>query len=201
MIVREVKPPAVDLAESDTAPRSEATPPTPEQIAEWQAQAAKESRALMLSATVYDGEVTLLSWSYENEKFIAYTNADFNYLRGVHSLETDTHRYSIFMSVGEANRENSPYPEETTPRASTFSAEHSEYILAQGDANNEAALNGIAALLAHYNSNLPQLKIDLQRREALSAAQKRYDAANPKEPEPFIMQFWVPEPKTEEASE
>jgi len=52
---------------------------------------------------------------------------------------------------------------------------------------------GLETLLKHYDANLPELKVAHQRREALAAAQKRYNAKHPEEPEDFIMQFWVPE--------
>ena len=151
----------------------------------------------MLSSTVYDHAITRLSWRFEDMDYVVFTNADFNFLRGVSSLVTDTHDFTFFMGVGDATAANNPYRSETVPDASNFSVKRSEYTVLQGDSENEAAFAGIEALLAHYDANLPNLKIQHQRREALTAAKKRYDAANPKEPEPFIMQFWVPKSASE----
>lgn len=117
---------------------------------------------------------------------VAYTNADFNYLRGVQSLVTETHDFSYFAGIGDATRADNPYTAETIPPASAFSPARSEYIIAVRDPRDPEAFAGITALLAHCDANLPQLKIEHPRREALSAARKRYDTKHPKEPEPFI---------------
>lgn len=152
----------------------------------------------MLSATVYDHVVTRLRWRFAGEdqaaEYIAFTNADFNMLRGAYTIQTDTHDFTFFMGIGDASRADNPHSTETVPLASSFSSKRSEYAVIQGDPENEAAFAGIEALLAHYDANLPELKIQQQRRKALAAAKKRYDAKNPAQaPEPFIMQFWVPE--------
>lgn len=200
VIVREVRPSAKEVEQPKDTPIAQQTTPTPEQIAAWQAKAGKLTEALMLSATVYDRKVTRVSWRYKTEEFIAYSNADFNYLSGVHTVETDTHRISFFMGIGNSTLETNPYPRETIPLPSAFASDSSEYILTKGDTNNEAALRGLTALLAHYDENLTDLKVAYQRRNALNAAQKRYENANPKEPEPFIIQFRVPDQnKREEA--
>jgi len=157
-----------------------------------QARAEKEHVVLMLSATVYDHSVTRLSWRTGKIENIAFTNADFNFLRGVHSIQTEIHDFTFFMGIGNASAENNPYRDETVPDASAFFSERSEYAFVSGDAENDAVFAGIEALLEHYDANLPVLKIEHQRREALSAAKKRYDTAHPKAPEPFIMQFWTP---------
>jgi hypothetical protein len=101
------------------------------------------------------------------------------------------------MGIGDASTKDNPYANETVPHASNFSAARSEYTVMQGDPEHQAAFAGIEALLEHYDANLPELKIEHQRRQALTAARKRYDAKHPKEtPEPFIMQFWIPEKRS-----
>jgi hypothetical protein len=207
VIIREVEPPqthptlgATFMPPVEVKQKEELTPKQRDQLQELQTLAQKEHATQMLSATVYDREVTRVSWSHDSEPYVVFTNVDFNYLSGTHSVETETQDYTFFLGIGHASRANNPYPSEVIPPSTTFSPDRSEYILAQGDPANAEATAGLEVLLAHYDAHLPELKIQLQRREALTAAKKRYDAANPKEPEPFIMQFWIPEkddsPKT-----
>jgi len=205
IIIREVEPPKYVGAQLvEPAHRSPATnnqEPTPEQLAQLKSFSQRETQTLMLSATVYDQAVTRLSWRYQTTEYLAYTNADFNFLRGTHCIEDETVNFTFFMGIGNATSANNPYPNEVVPDISAFSATQSEYVLVQGDPNNADALASIEALLAHYDANLPELKIGTQRRKALSAAQERYNTKHPKQPEEFLVQFWVPEPTERKAAE
>lgn len=197
VIIREVEPPAsVVLSLVETAPESRSTEPlrlSLEHLTQLESFANKDYQTIMLSATVYDHSVSRLSWRHLSDEFIAFTNADFNYLRGTHSLDVDNTNFTFFMGIGNTIRDANPYGDEVVPSSATFSRERSEYLLLQGDPDNAEALAGLETLLKHYDANLPELKVAHQRREALAAAQKRYNAKHPEEPEDFIMQFWVPE--------
>jgi hypothetical protein len=170
--------------------------PLPEQMKEWQTLADKKHVSLMLSATVYNRAMTRISWHHDSEEFVAFTNADFHYLSGIYSLETEDNCFMIFMGVGDANAQHNPYHDEVLPSASVFSDESSEYAVIRGDLEHSKAFDGIEALLDHYDANLPELKIEYQQRRALSAAQKRYDAKHPNEPETLILNFWNTSPRT-----
>ena len=193
VLVREVKPP-VNIGATFMTPAEPKQDITPTQLA-WmeQQQQIENHRVLMLSGTVYDRSVTRVSWTYESEQFVAYANADFNLLRGVMNVTTETDAYDFFMGIGDATRANNPYHNESIPPISAFSPDRSEYILSKGSPVNLEAISGLNALLAYYYANLPALEVEFQRREALVAAQKRYDSKHPKVPEPFIMQFYIPE--------
>ena len=86
----------------------------------------------MLSATVYDGKVTRLSWRFaggdKTTEYVAYTNADFNYLRGTHSLEIDTHDFSFFMGIGDIPSANNPFPDESLPSTASFCRAQRVYL-------------------------------------------------------------------------
>lgn len=195
VIIRKVAPPIKEAAKSVEPKPTQIPTLSPGQIAQWQRRADKESQVIMLSATVYDEAVSRLSWRLlgEGSEYVAYANLDFNLLRGVHQLETGTHDLTFFLAVGDKARSNNPYRDEHIPPLTDFSTDQSEYVLLEGDPDDSAALAGIEALLAYHDAHLPELKIEYQRREALNAARKRYDEQNPKEPEPFIIQFWIPE--------
>ncbi|MGB0743873.1 MAG: hypothetical protein ACPGSB_05040, partial [Opitutales bacterium] len=136
--------------------------------------------------------ITEVRWKFEGEEFLAHTPADFNYLRAIMKVSTETDRYDYLFAIGNASGEQRTEP---LPQLPDFSATHSEYILAKGDPANIAATAGLEALLAHYDANLAALKVAYQRSEALAAAQKRYDEQHPEQPEDFIFQFWIPEKK------
>lgn len=193
VIVREVQPPArvaskEPISETLTAPSF-----TPEQLAlNEQNKELQFHKVQMLSCTVYDRSVTEVRWKHDGENYLAFTNADFNYLRGIMTVKTETDRYDYFFGIGNASSDQLRQPLPTLPE---FSSDHSEYVLVEGDSENYAATAGLEALLAHYDSNLPELKSAYERSQALAAAHKRYKAANPEAKEDFILQFWVPETK------
>lgn len=194
-IVREVAPPETAgavLAQPESGHVATITPSfTPEQQAWMEAQAKLQThKVLMLSCTVYDRSITEVRWKFEGEDYLAYTNADFNFLRGIMDVSTETDRYEFFFAVGNASSEQRKEP---LPHLPDFSSSRSEYFLTLGDPAHNGATAGLEALLAHYDANLNKLRIAYQRSQALAAAQKRYDEQNPEEPEDFIFQFWVPE--------
>ncbi|MEM1223604.1 MAG: hypothetical protein AAGH40_12680 [Verrucomicrobiota bacterium] len=190
VIIREVAPPAGEVLNNEVGE-------LPGQVVLTAAQQAwmhgpeqlQPHQALMFSCTVYDKSVTKVAWTYEGAQYLAYTKADFNYLRGVHSVQTDTGRFDFLMGIGEASSQSSL---ESLPDLSVFDSVDSSYILIEGSPSNLDALIGLEALLEHYEANLESLKLDHQRREALFAAHKRYKEQHPEEPEDFVLQFWVP---------
>lgn len=190
IIIREVVPPIPAASSANEPVLSLAPGPS---VISQDEEALKTYESLMFSAIVYDREVTRLSWKYEEEDFVAYTNANFNYLQGIMDVSTETSHFNYFMAISGASRLQNLYPQENIPALSAFATEHSSYILQQGDPENASATAGLEALLAHYDANLDALKVKHQRNKALKDARERYDAQNPEEPEDFIMQFWVPE--------
>lgn len=196
IIIREVRAPEnieTPLAETSSDEASKRPEGIAEQLA-WIKEQEKLQRhkVQMFSCTIYDREVTQVRWTHDDERYLAYTNADFNYLRGVTSVETKTDRYDYFMGIGNASSHQS---RESLPPLPAFNSDRSEYALLEGDPANAAATAGLEALLGHYDANLDSLKIAHQRNEALTAAQKRYDEAHPEPKEDFILQFWLPEKK------
>ncbi len=60
-------------------------------------QLQKEQRTLMLSATVYDRKLTRLQWHNEGRQHEAWSNIDFNYLRGLTEIDTKEVNYLFFL--------------------------------------------------------------------------------------------------------
>lgn len=193
VIIREVEPPVWRKPKAPM-PKQLTTPQfTVEEIARLKEHQQFQTHSVqMLSCTVYDRRITEVRWKHEGENFVAYTNADFNYLRGITTLETPTDRYDYFFGIGNVSSDLMRKP---LPALPAFSPDRSEYILTEGASDNFEATAGLEVLLAHYDSNLNNLKRTYQRNQALAAAQKRYKEAHPEPKEDFILQFWVPEKK------
>jgi hypothetical protein len=185
-IARNIEAPARGVAaRSGPAPSpNQPVQLAPNQIAVFQADAQKDYQALMLSVTEYDASISRVSWTKDGQIYTVYTNANFNYLRGVTSIQADTTDYTVFLGIGEVDtRESHAGSYEPLPELPKFHSNRSEYFLESsvaarsGSKNETKALAGFEALLAHYDDNLPELQIAYQRNQALTEAKVRYDSA------------------------
>lgn len=174
-------------AEESSAPvvSFSSTPPQ-----EFVAYAAKEHVALMVSATVYDNRITQLKWRHETIEYEAWSNIDWNFMRSVHRLQTDTADYSIFQGVGDL-----PLDESEIPELPPFTPDRAEYFVfvEQRQELDDAAFAPIDALHQHYEANEQELKTIYQRNVALSEARKRHEAAHPQKPKNAEIFFWKTE--------
>ena len=53
--------------------------------------------AFMVFATIYDNKTTLVSFSHEGEKFVVWSNLDWNYLGGFATFEGRGKRYDMML--------------------------------------------------------------------------------------------------------
>ncbi|MFD2257699.1 hypothetical protein ACFSSA_13530 [Luteolibacter algae] len=179
----------------------------PEEIREQFIQSeSKEYKFISLSATVYDRKFTELRWRHGDERFLAYSNVDFNFMGGFGSFETDDTNYSFFMGIGNEStdalaernrfakeRNLEGYVERQIPQMPEFTPGSVEYAVVSDDPSiveRDEVFGQISALHAYYQANEKRLKTEYQRREALNAARKRYEAANPEKPKDTIINFW-----------
>lgn len=187
VIIREVVPPPVASEAQEQRPTTAPTAAEIEQVISMRKSALKPEKVIMLSCSIYEGGITEVRWTHEGIPCLAYTNANFDYLRNVSSLETEESRFTYFMGIGSAANAA------TLPELPAFPKGPSSYFLLQG--SDESAI-GLNVLLDYYDANLESLKIETQHRLALAEAKKRYREKNPEVPEDFIIQFWVPESAT-----
>lgn len=85
------------------------------------------------------------------------------------------------------------YAERTIPQMPEFTPGSVEYAVVSDDSSildRDEVFEPISALHAYYEANEKRLKTEFQRRQALSAARKRYEAANPEQPKDTIINFW-----------
>ncbi len=155
------------------------------------------------SATVYDRAVTCLRWQYDGQTYVAWSNVDFNYLRGVTQLEHGDTLYHIFMGIGNERTPERAFRESTmamsratrspVPLLPAFTPGRAEYVLFldEGSGNPDPqAFTAMDALHAYYEQNARRLQTEHQRAEALKAARKRYDEAHPKPKKDAVIHFW-----------
>lgn len=169
---------------------------------EWQ---VKDDVFIMLSGTIYDDRITELRWVHNGRSYLAYSNVNFNYLRGIGSFETEDAHYSFFMAMGEDSRESvvrrnrqaraegwENHTPQWLPTMRDFSGRSPEYLVISDDPDvfaDESAFAGLDALHLYYQENERELKIAYQRREALNAARKRYLQENPPKPRDTVINF------------
>jgi len=153
-------------------------------------------RTLGLTATIYDHQKTYLEWTFNGEKFAAWSNVDFNYLAQIGDVPTEQNVFMMMMFPVNANtaalatlaeRRGKTYQPPTIP---AFATDEPSFVIVSGDASNAAALAPIASLHQIYKTNSARLKADYQQHLADAAAQAAYDQAHPKQPTNTVVQFW-----------
>lgn len=209
IIMQRVAPPA--LPDPPPAPQPRA-PLSDEQRAVL-VQKAGETRSrvknLLLSATVYDRQKTLLRWWHEGQEYTAWSNVDFNYLCGFGSFEVGGIRWSLMLCVGNMSTANyARIAQErgkiyTPPISPKLSADDPSFVIVQGDATKPEASAPINALHQLYKSTEKTLKAAYEKRTRNAAEQLAYDKAHPRQPEDVTIQFWKRKtpPKTQSAAE
>ena len=208
IIMRRIAPP-VRRVRSPEKGRAEAGQPQPSkaELEEMlQKHREKEYRILMLSATVYNREFTELRWSHDGERFLAYSSIDFNFMRGVTEFESGGTVYSFLLGIGNESTEDigelnrlarksgrEGLIERQIPQKPAFTPGRAEYaVLAEDPAiiERDDVFDPIDALHAYFEKNERRLRIEYQRMKALNDARKRYEAANPPEPQDIVINFW-----------
>ena len=160
----------------------------------------------MLSGTVYDHKFTKLQWQHEGQQYIAWSNIDFNYFRGLTEIETKKTNYLFFLGIGnessEALKERNRLAkemgvdgniEEHIPDLTALKSKKPRFVVIAPDRSQKRkkdALIPISALHKHYAENEKRLKIQYQRNKALNEARRRYEDENPEEPEDIFINFW-----------
>ncbi len=172
---------------------------TPEEIAARRAEWIEERRAhpvvmLSLSGTVYDHKATLLRWRNGDEEYKAWSNIDFNVMRGMYSVQSGNTTYLLFMMIGD----ESTAPRRTrsgtviTPKVPEIPAlpEEPGFVLVKGNPANEEAMNGIRKLHELYTMDSAQFIAAYEQRLRYEAAARAWEKANPPQPENVTVRWW-----------
>lgn len=172
---------------------------TPEEAAARRAAWLANRRAhpvvmLSLSGTVYDHKATWLRWRHDKEEYEAWSNIDFNILRGMYSLQIGITTYHLLMMIGD----ESTAPRRTksgfvfapkVPEIPTLPKEPG-FVVVKGDAANEEAMSGIRKLHELYTTDRDQLVAAYEQRLRYQAAAQAWEKANPPQPENVTVRWW-----------
>jgi hypothetical protein len=154
---------------------------------------------LSLSATVYDHKATLLRWRHGETQYQAWSNIDFEYLRGFGNFESGGTTYHLMMMIGNVSTKP-----RTTRTGVTVNAvvpdipplpDEPGFVLVAGDPSDSAAMNGIQELHDMYKGQHDQLIAAHERLLQYQAAAQAWAKANPPQPEDITVRF-APGPNT-----
>ncbi len=203
IIVRQVNPPEIPVRKTEPIPDAFADLAEEERaIVEEYGLTAAEVRylsrfefkwpvALPLSATIYDGGITRIRWVHAGQEYTAYSNIDFNYLRGVRGFEGPDGElyYLLNMGIGDAVAERLPSDLPVLPE---FDPGRAEYVVDIPDVSalDDHILAPLDALHDWYEQHEARLKIDTQHRDAINAAWKRHHEANSFPVTDTIIHYW-----------
>ncbi len=204
-----VEPPAAPAARAPvTAPVAKVLSLAESAAAE--ARASKKSEVLMLSATVYDRQVTELRWRSGNRDYHAWSNIDFNYLAGQGEIDTADCVYFLIMGLGNETREsvaewNRFAPEwerlaaaeglaehwetKAVPDLAKFPAGRSTYLLS-GEAPTDDSLAALDSLHRYFDANRIRLIAEYAKREATRIAREQWNKEHPPKPQDTVINFW-----------
>jgi len=193
---RQVAPPAV----LPVAPMSAPAPqqPTAAQMERLRRVAMKEQQHLTISATVYEGGPTLLSWSCGGKhKLLAWSNVDFRFLPDWASVETESAVYSFLKTmrpaVGLTHKQTAQMRLLPTEENPTF-------VMLDGrmpvTAEEQHAIAGMTALHDYYQTNHEMLMRRYAQQQSDQAAREQEDhRAPPPLPKHEVIHFWpLPKP-------
>jgi hypothetical protein len=141
---------------------------------------------LALSATVYDGKFTELKWQYEQKQYCVFSPINFHHFEGTPSFKDGDDDFLLLMTIGDAG---SGMSDRWLPSAEDFGSDTLEYIVVEGD-DNEEAFTAVDAMHRYYVKNKEDLIIRSTNLKKLSEAQKRYDAENPPVKRDTVTNFW-----------
>ena len=175
-----------------------------------EARANKKSEALMISATVYDRQVTELRWQAGGRQYRAWSSIDFNYLAGQGEIETEDCIYFLIMGLGNETRAsvadwNAFAPEwqrlaaaeglagswetKSVPDLAKFPAGRFTYLLS-GEAPADDSLAALDALHRYFDANRLRLIADYEKRTAERTAREQWLKEHPSVQQDTIINFW-----------
>ncbi len=182
--------------------------PSAEQLASAEAIAAQEetekpSQMLVLSATVYDRQVTAIRWFHEGHEYQAFSNIDFNFVAGLGAFETAEAWYSVVLGLGNQTRAEAIADNQraisqgwpasalkTVPSLSEFSSQRSEYRLVGGELPPPAAIQALDALHRYFDANKTSLITAYQQRLVEQAEREKYQREHPPVPQDTVINYW-----------
>lgn len=155
---------------------------------EWRA-----SELVILSATVYDHNRTLLRWmppGKPGDEMTAWSNVDFNLLGGFTTFQANGMCFSLILCLDNQNSgattDDAEVPPPDLPALSTAGP---AFVVTAGDANDMAASAVITGLHDLYQTEAPRLQAAYLGREKARIAREALLRAHP--PQPRNVTTWI----------
>ena len=158
---------------------------------EWQDRIAnhKESKLILLSASVVDGKATFVRWYHDGEEFQAWSNVNFNHLSGIAEFESDRTRYSFIMAVGDISTAKE-LELEWPGKPPELGVDYPAFTLVKGDESKSDAHAMMIKLHDLYENEQDKLVAAHEGRLRTSAEREVWLRANPPQPKDTVIQFW-----------
>ena len=174
------------------APKPEAKPLSPEEMAAQEARAKKKFEVLMLFATVYDHRVTELRWSSGERQYRAWSGIDFNDFAGCAKIETEDTVYLLMLGLGNETAVGASTWRKDLPAAELFDPKRSGYLLAGAETDEPPpeALAPLDAIHIYYDANRDRLHGEAGRRTAERLASEQALKEPPPKPQDAVIRFW-----------
>lgn len=185
-----VQPPELPKA---PAPKP-APEPTEAELIMSARRAAKTFETLTVTAQVFIGAqrtVTELTWTIDEKKYRAFSNADFRLLTQVMDIETDTSVFSWFPFVSAAEGEPDTANHAVALSQLAASGNNVDYVIEGGEEAikaNATTFDALDYLHAHYQLNKAELTTAWKKREADAEEAERLRAITP--PPSPVIRYW-----------
>ena len=196
--IQEVIPVALPPRPAPPAPATDA-----QRLAARQFLAAQPKReSSCVSATVYDRQATLIEWrSKDNTRsFQAWSNIDFNYLRGITQIQQgDIRRFYFYFGIGTVNttwmasrfaRFNRPYQKPVIPELPASPETNPAFVITKGEPVAED-LESIQALHDIYKAEHLRLKAALEYQQRTNKEQAAELLAHPPKAPDLTLKHWT----------
>jgi len=184
------------------APPPEAVQPDPQALAAFRAKMALRPKPVFihLSATVYDGESTLLRWfpnGKQDEEMVAWSNIDFNLLAGEGRFTRNGKDYQLFFGLSNDNstfrrlaarRLGNPYTPPAIPPLPPD--DDPAFVVIKGNAADAAAMEPITVLHDIFRADPAKFKAEYEAREAARKEHEAWLRAHPPEPQDIHLRVW-----------
>jgi hypothetical protein len=184
-----VKDPKIPRPPSPPSPR-DVTPISDEALAKLLAR-FQQTVYVGIGATVYNGERSKVQWSYNGERYEAWSNVDFRLFQGIGEVKRNGRTFSYMLMASGLDYHPldraKPLPVPEHPELPELDV---AYVVTTGDDENEEALEVITALHELYADRKDELEAAYVKRVKYAEDASAWRKANPPQPRDIKVSFW-----------
>ncbi len=160
-----------------------------------QAQQQHTLVSLLLSATVFNHQVTQFSWNYNGVTYQGYSNIDLTLFAGDTEFSVGNTTYSFLINatgVGANPITGAPVAVPSIPELPALTATQSAYVVVttNGVTIPDEAVAPIEALHDYFDANRSAIAAAAAQRQADAAAQAQWVKDHPPVPQNTVINFW-----------